>query len=153
MKAVLPGKPEASLQAISTGYWDGRRIVVYVTGNALSILSNPGTILHTIYDDDSRSLEAVAFDESSGKIAACTDGTVRIYRPLGHDHDSLKVSPLRLACCASHGTVQHSTAPLTHPFAVGVASYLRHRERPNPCHALLGQLRGASHRTILPLAL
>ncbi|KAI1148257.1 WD repeat domain-containing protein [Nemania diffusa] len=90
MKAVLPGKPEASLQAISTGYWDGRRIVVYVTGNALSILSNPGTILHTIYDDDSRSLEAVAFDESSGKIAACTDGTVRIYRPLGHDHDSLK---------------------------------------------------------------
>ncbi|KAI0112184.1 RAVE protein 1 C terminal-domain-containing protein [Nemania sp. FL0031] len=90
MKGVLPGKPEASLQAISTGYWDGKRIIVYITGNALSILSDPGAILHTIYDDDSRSLEAVAFDESSGKIAASTDQTVRIYRPLGRAHDSLK---------------------------------------------------------------
>ncbi|KAJ8123384.1 hypothetical protein ONZ43_g656 [Nemania bipapillata] len=90
MKAVLPGKPEASLQAVSTGYWDGKRIIVYITGNALSILSDPGTILHTIYDDDPRRLEAVAFDESSGKIAACTAEAVRIYRPLGHAHDSLK---------------------------------------------------------------
>ncbi|KAI0485791.1 RAVE protein 1 C terminal-domain-containing protein [Xylaria cf. heliscus] len=90
MKGVLPGKPEASLQAIATGYWDGQRIIVYITGNALSILSGPGAVLHTIYDDDSRRLEAVAFDEVSGKIAACTDGTVRIYRPMGHAHDSLK---------------------------------------------------------------
>jgi hypothetical protein len=116
MKAVLPGKPEASLQAISTGYWDDKRIIVYITGNALSILSNPGTILHTIYDDDSRNLEAVAFDESSGKIAACTAEAVRIYRPLGHAHDSLKVRLFRLACCASHGTANSS-------FAVGFASY------------------------------
>lgn len=92
MKAVLPGKPEASLQAISTGYWDGKRIIAYITGNALSILSDPSTILQTIYDDDGRRLEAVAFDEYSGKIAVCTDGTVRIYRPLGHAHDSLKAS-------------------------------------------------------------
>ncbi|KAI0423738.1 WD repeat domain-containing protein [Xylaria sp. FL1042] len=90
MKGVLPGKPEASLQAVSTGYWDGRRIIVYITGNALSILSDATTVLQTIYDDDSRPLEAVAFDESSGKIAACTDETVRIYRPLGHMDDSLK---------------------------------------------------------------
>jgi hypothetical protein len=95
MKGVLPGKPEASLQAIATGYWDSKRIIVYVTGNALSILSDPGTVLQTIYDNDDRRLEAVAFDESSGKIAACTDGTVRIYRPLGHTDDSLKVSLLR----------------------------------------------------------
>ncbi|KAI1362532.1 WD repeat domain-containing protein [Xylaria arbuscula] len=90
MKGVLPGKPEASLQAVSTGYWDGKRIIVYITGNALAILSDPATVLQTIYDDDSRNLEAVAFDESSGKIAACTDATVRIYRPLGHTQDSLK---------------------------------------------------------------
>ncbi|KAI0914538.1 WD repeat domain-containing protein [Ustulina deusta] len=90
MKGVLPGKPEASLQAVSTGFWDGKRIIVYITGNALSILSDPTAVLQTIYDDDSRKLEAVAFDESSGKIAACTDGTVRVYRPLGHTHDSLK---------------------------------------------------------------
>jgi len=92
MKGVLPGRPEASLQAISTGYWDGKRIVVYITGNAISILCNPGTLIQTIYDDDDRKLEAVAVDESSGKIAACTDATVRIYRPLGHADDSLKVS-------------------------------------------------------------
>ncbi|GAW22071.1 hypothetical protein ANO14919_116060 [Xylariales sp. No.14919] len=90
MKGVLPGKPEASLQAISTGYWDGKRIIVYITGNALSILSDPATLLQSIYDDDSRRLDAVAFDEVSGKIAACTDGTIRIYRPLGHTYDSLK---------------------------------------------------------------
>ncbi|KAI0009329.1 regulator of V-ATPase in vacuolar membrane protein [Xylariaceae sp. FL0662B] len=90
MKAVLPGQPEARLQAVSTGYWDGRRIVVYITGNALAILSDPGTIHQTIYDNDERRLEAVSFDESSGKIAACTDSTVRIYRPLGHGDDSLK---------------------------------------------------------------
>jgi hypothetical protein len=92
MKGVLPGKPEASLQAISTGYWDGKRIIVYITGNALSILCNPNTLIQTIYDDDDRKLEAAAFDESSGKIAACTNATVRIYRPLGHADDSLRVS-------------------------------------------------------------
>ncbi|KAI8630854.1 RAVE protein 1 C terminal-domain-containing protein [Xylariaceae sp. FL1651] len=90
MKGVLPGKPEASLQAISTGYWDNKRIIIYITGSALSILSGPSTILQTIYDDDDRKLEAVAFDESSGKIAACTDETVRVYRPLGHSDYSLK---------------------------------------------------------------
>ncbi|KAI1084389.1 regulator of V-ATPase in vacuolar membrane protein [Whalleya microplaca] len=90
MRAVLPGQPEASLQAVSTGYWDGRRIIVYITGNALAILSDPDTIHQTIYDNDERRLEAVAFDESSGKIAACTGATVRVYRPLGHGDDSLK---------------------------------------------------------------
>ncbi|KAI0397126.1 RAVE protein 1 C terminal-domain-containing protein [Xylariaceae sp. FL0594] len=90
MKGVLPGKPEGSLQAISTGYWDGKRIIVYITGNALSILCDAGTLIQTIYDDNDRKLEAVVFDESSGKIAASSDATVRIYRPLGHADDSLK---------------------------------------------------------------
>ncbi|KAH8677734.1 RAVE protein 1 C terminal-domain-containing protein [Xylariales sp. PMI_506] len=81
MKAVLPGRPQASLQGLATGYWDEKRIVVYISGNALTILSDPETILQTIYDDDERKLEAIAFDEFSGKIAACTDSTVRIYRP------------------------------------------------------------------------
>lgn len=81
MKAILPGKPEASLQGVSTGYWDGKRVIVYASGNALAILSDPETILQTIYDDDERKLEAVAFDEVSGKIAACTGSTIRIYRP------------------------------------------------------------------------
>ncbi|KAK9801031.1 putative RAVE protein 1 C terminal-domain-containing protein [Seiridium cardinale] len=81
MKAILPGKPEASLQGVSTGYWDGKRVIVYISGNALAILSDPETILQTIYDDDERKLEAVAFDEFSGKIAACTGSTIRVYRP------------------------------------------------------------------------
>ncbi|KAH9893751.1 RAVE protein 1 C terminal-domain-containing protein [Xylariomycetidae sp. FL2044] len=90
MKGVLPGKPEASLQAVSTGYWDGKRIIVYITGNGLAILSDSQTILQTIYDDDERNLDAVCFDEFSGKIAACTDSTIRVYRPLGPGDDSLK---------------------------------------------------------------
>ncbi|KAI1325613.1 RAVE protein 1 C terminal-domain-containing protein [Xylariaceae sp. FL0255] len=90
MKGVLPGKPEAGLQAVSTGYWDGKRVIVYVTGNALSILADPETVLQTIYDDDERQLETVAFDESSGKIATCTDATVRVYRPLDGVDESLK---------------------------------------------------------------
>ncbi|KAL7624730.1 regulator of (H+)-ATPase in vacuolar membrane [Parahypoxylon ruwenzoriense] len=91
MKVVLPGQPEASLQAVSTGYWKCKRVIVYITGDALTILSGPNTILQTIYDNDERKLEAVAFDEFSGKIAACTAATVRIYRPLSHgDDDSPK---------------------------------------------------------------
>lgn len=81
MKAILPGKPEAGLQGVSTGLWDGKRVIVYITGNALAILSDPETIIQTIYDDDDRRLEAVAFDEFSGKIAACTGSTIRVYRP------------------------------------------------------------------------
>ena len=104
MKAILPGRPEASLQAVSTGFWQessadgptsidgrsqGRRIVVYITGNALAIISDDA-ILQTIYDDDDRKLQAVAFDESSGKIAAATGGTVRVYKPFGLGDDALK---------------------------------------------------------------
>lgn len=81
MKGILPGKPESRLQGVTSGYWDGKRIIVYLSGNALAILSDPETLLQTIYDDDERKLEAVAFDEYSGKIATCTGSTVRIYRP------------------------------------------------------------------------
>lgn len=95
MKAVLPGKPEANLQALSTGYWKGKRVIVYTTGNALTILSGPDTILQTIYDDDERKLEAVAFDEASGKMAACTGATVRVYKPLEYSDDALKVRESR----------------------------------------------------------
>lgn len=91
MKAVLPGKPEANFQALSTGYWKGNRVIVYITGNALTILSGPDAILQTIYDEDERKLEVVAFDEASGKIAACTGATVRVYKPLEYSDDALKV--------------------------------------------------------------
>lgn len=94
MKAVLPGRPEARLQAVATGSWQGRRTIIYATGNALAILSDPDTIHQTIYDEDERNLEAVAFDEKSGKIAASTGATVRIYHPIDFDEDTLKVGAL-----------------------------------------------------------
>lgn len=90
MKAVLPGRPEAQLQAVATGSWQGRRTIVYATGNGLAILSDPDTILQTIYDEDERSLEAVAFDEKSGKIATATGTTVRIYQSIDFDQNTLK---------------------------------------------------------------
>jgi len=90
MKVVLPGKPESRLQALATGYWDSRRVTVYITGNAFSIIGEPESLLQTVYDDDEQSLEAVAFDEASGKIAVCSHSTVRIYRPLGQDEDDLR---------------------------------------------------------------
>ncbi|KAK3315252.1 RAVE protein 1 C terminal-domain-containing protein [Apodospora peruviana] len=92
MKAVLPGKPESRLQALVTGYWDSRRITTYITGNAFSILGEPDTLLQTVYDDDEDSLESVALDEATGKIAVCTRRNVRIYKPSGWKEDALKWS-------------------------------------------------------------
>lgn len=66
-------------------------VQVYITGTAFVILAGPDTILQTIYDDDDDILEAIAFDEGSGKIAACTGSNIRIYRPYGQGEDALKV--------------------------------------------------------------
>lgn len=90
MKAVLPGKPESTSQALSTGFWDSRRIIVYITGNAFAILSDHKTLLQTVYDDDESPLCAIAFDEASGKIATATDDWVRIYKPFGQELDAVK---------------------------------------------------------------
>jgi len=109
MRAVLPGKPQARLQAVCTGYWDGKEVIVsseaayqflyrsnnqlqaYITGNAIVILRSYDTILQTIYDEDAGPLNAIAFDEAYGKIASCAGPVVRIYKPYGQDEDSLKV--------------------------------------------------------------
>ncbi|EDN98676.1 hypothetical protein SS1G_13535 [Sclerotinia sclerotiorum 1980 UF-70] len=92
MRAVLPGKAQAKLQAVCTGYWDNRRLIAYITGNAFVILTGADTILQTIYDDDDTQLEAIALDEASGKIAACAGSNIRIYKPYGQDEGALKVS-------------------------------------------------------------
>lgn len=63
---------------------------VYLSGNAVVILKDSTTILQTIYDDDSSNLIAVSIDEASGKIAACTESTVRIYQPYGQNEGALK---------------------------------------------------------------
>ncbi|KAH7134828.1 RAVE protein 1 C terminal-domain-containing protein [Dactylonectria estremocensis] len=90
MKAVLPGKPQSRLQGLASGCWDTRHINAYITGSAFAILDGSNGVLQTIYDDDPQPLEAIAFDEASGKIATCTLTQVRVYRPFGSREDALK---------------------------------------------------------------
>ncbi|GJC82423.1 regulator of V-ATPase in vacuolar membrane protein 1 [Colletotrichum liriopes] len=90
MRAVLPGRPRSGLQALATGFWDSRHFNIYISGSAFAILGDSDVIVQTIYDDDPSHLQAVAFDESSGKIATCTDSVVRVYKPFGQSEDALK---------------------------------------------------------------
>ncbi|KAI6751274.1 hypothetical protein HG530_014188 [Fusarium avenaceum] len=90
MKAVLPGKPRSRLQGLASGYWDSRHLNVYITGGAFAILEGSHTILQTVYDEGEQPLEAIAFDEATGKIATCTLAQVRVYRPFGSREDALK---------------------------------------------------------------
>ncbi|KAI1930848.1 regulator of (H+)-ATPase in vacuolar membrane [Ophidiomyces ophidiicola] len=95
MRAVLPGRPSAKLQALSTALWDGVRVVAYVTGRALVILNGPHTLLQTIYIDDVDSLETVVIEETSGKIAVCSGPDVFVYQPYSIGNDPPRWS---LAC-------------------------------------------------------
>ncbi|KAF4977525.1 hypothetical protein FZEAL_5959 [Fusarium zealandicum] len=90
MKAVLPGNPCSRLQALASGYWDSRHINVYITGGAFAILEGSQSILQTVYDDSEQPLEAIAFDEATGKIATCTSTKVRVYKPFGSQEDALQ---------------------------------------------------------------
>ncbi|EKV08590.1 WD repeat protein [Penicillium digitatum] len=94
MRAVLPGRPPAKLQSFSTALWDGLRVVAYISGHALVILGGPQTLLQTIYVDDTETLEAIAFDEISGKIAVCGGPDVFVYQPYGIQSETLKWSLL-----------------------------------------------------------
>ncbi|KAJ5295009.1 hypothetical protein N7508_009830 [Penicillium antarcticum] len=91
MRAVLPGRPPAKLQSFSTALWDGLRVVAYISGHALVILGGPQKLLQTIYVDDTDALEAVAFEETSGKIAVCGGPDVFVYQPYGIQGETLKV--------------------------------------------------------------
>ncbi|KAK0674413.1 putative regulator of V-ATPase in vacuolar membrane protein [Cercophora samala] len=80
--------PSPRLQALATGYCQKasesgrRRITVYISGAALSILSDHHHLLQTIYDDDPTPLQSVSLDETTAKIAVVTDsGVGRIYKP------------------------------------------------------------------------
>ena len=122
MRAVLPGKPQAKLQAVVTALWEGQRLVVrnynspsriefimlttlvkaYISGNALVILSGPHSLIQTIYNDQLLALEAVVIDEATGKIAICSLEEVHIFKPYGKKEGALKVRPetrdSRLSC-------------------------------------------------------
>ncbi|KAH8698569.1 WD repeat protein [Talaromyces proteolyticus] len=99
MRAVLPGRPQTKLQALSTALWDGIRIVAYISGHALVILTGAQTLLQTIYVDDTDCLEAISIDEATGQIAVSGGSDIFIYRPNGFKGESLKWS-LAFAFCS-----------------------------------------------------
>ncbi|RDI89534.1 hypothetical protein Vi05172_g77 [Venturia inaequalis] len=92
MRAILPGRPQARLQAVSTGSWEGKQVIAYASGNALVVLDAPNHVLQTTYLELPDELVAVAFDELSGKIATATSSTVHVYKPYGRDEGELRWS-------------------------------------------------------------
>ncbi|KAL2869334.1 WD repeat protein [Aspergillus lucknowensis] len=109
MRAVLPGRPPTKLQSFSTGLWNGLRVVVYISGQALVILGGPHKLLQTIYVDDTPALEAVAIDEASGKIAVCGGPHVFIYQPYGIRDETLKWSLVSAFLCQENDDETIST--------------------------------------------
>ncbi|KAL8652424.1 MAG: hypothetical protein Q9210_002691 [Variospora velana] len=98
MRAILPGKPQASIQAVSTTPWEDLRLVAYVSGNGLMILGGPNHLLQTIYHEGCPALLAVTIDETTGKIATASSQEVYVYRPYGKQEGLLKWS---LQCAIS----------------------------------------------------
>ncbi|KAG9184939.1 hypothetical protein G6011_11769 [Alternaria panax] len=92
MRGILPGRPQAKLQAVAHGLWEGLQIIVYISGNALIVLDRPDHVLQTIYIDEEFELEAVAIDEGTGKLAAGSTRRIYIYRPYGQDEGAVKWS-------------------------------------------------------------
>ncbi|KAL1614331.1 regulator of (H+)-ATPase in vacuolar membrane [Diplodia seriata] len=85
MRAILPGRPNAELAAVTTGLSEGRQLIAYISGNALVILDGPRHIIQTTYTEDEGNLVAVVLDEPSGKIAAASKTAVYVYKPHGLD--------------------------------------------------------------------
>ncbi|KAI4094480.1 MAG: hypothetical protein LQ344_002229 [Seirophora lacunosa] len=92
MRAILPGKPQAKLQAVSTALWEDLRLVAYVSGNGLMILGGPNNLLQTIYHEGCPALVAIAIDEITGKIATASSQEIHVYRPYGKQEGLLKWS-------------------------------------------------------------
>ncbi|KAL9103855.1 MAG: hypothetical protein Q9163_001133 [Psora crenata] len=85
MRTVLPGKPQAKLQAVTTAQWLGKRLIAYISGNALVILGGPHDLIQTTYHDQCEELDAVIIDETSGKIATCSSDEIYVYKPYGRE--------------------------------------------------------------------
>ncbi|KAF8477585.1 RAVE protein 1 C terminal-domain-containing protein [Kalaharituber pfeilii] len=88
-RTVLPGKPQASLQAICTGEWSRRRLIGYVSGQTLVILGGVDEIIQTIYHEGGE-LTTVSFEEESGKIAVGSGNRVLVYGPTGIEQGILR---------------------------------------------------------------
>lgn len=56
------------------------------------MLDAPNHVLQTTYIDEETDLEAIAFHEDTGKIAACSRTQIYVYRPYGQDEGHLRWS-------------------------------------------------------------
>jgi hypothetical protein len=82
MQAILPGRPQAQLQGVSTGVFEGQTVICYISGSALIICNGPDSLLQTIYHDDllpPSALVAVSYDHRSAKIATASNDNVYLY--------------------------------------------------------------------------
>ena len=65
---------------------------MYISGNAINILTGPHSLIQTIYLDGCVALESLSLSAETGKIAACDTKVLYTYRPYGKDEGALKVS-------------------------------------------------------------
>ncbi|KAF2136963.1 uncharacterized protein K452DRAFT_322103 [Aplosporella prunicola CBS 121167] len=92
MRAILPGRPNAELAAVTTGLWEGRQIIAYISGNAFIILGGPRTVIQTTYHEDEAILVTITLDEPSGKIAVASKNAAYVYKPYGVEFGAPKWS-------------------------------------------------------------
>ncbi|RPB10969.1 hypothetical protein P167DRAFT_508757, partial [Morchella conica CCBAS932] len=76
---LQPGRPASTPHAITTAEWSRNRLIAYISGAALIILSSPTTLLQTLYHD--HPLTAVTLDPTTGAIAVSSTNTAHIYHP------------------------------------------------------------------------
>ena len=63
----------------------------YITGNALTILGEPNTLIQTIYHDQQSILDGITICEDTANIAVTEGEKVQVYRAFGAGDGSLKV--------------------------------------------------------------
>ena len=63
----------------------------YITGNALTILGGPNTLVQTIYHDQQSVLGSITICEDTANIAVTEGEKVHVYRTFGAGDGPLKV--------------------------------------------------------------
>ena len=77
---ILPGKPFAGYQSLTTFTHRHKRYVAYISGKQLSILSSPTTLLQAITFGES--LVSVTAEVTSGKLAIATKEAAWVLEPV-----------------------------------------------------------------------
>ncbi|KAF4554481.1 putative RAVE protein 1 [Elsinoe fawcettii] len=81
MQSILPGQPQAELQALDYGYHEGQLVVAYISGSSIVLLNGPQSPLQTIHTDESLEddLVVVRYHQTTSKIATASKSRVYIY--------------------------------------------------------------------------